>query len=117
MSVKPLLVGVVAIGLAVAGALAFEAVYKISVRTRPPDPMLRQATTTPAHPMDAARPLPIRLVDSGGVGIPLEGWGTDYSHDRRAFRDVILEQSPYIDAAAFARVSGEWHTYVTQMRE
>jgi hypothetical protein len=117
MFVKPLLVGVVAIGLALTGALAFETVYKISIRTRAPDATLRHGAATQAPSIHAERPLPIRLVDSGGVGIPLEGWGADYSHDRRAFRDVILEQSPYIDAPAFTRVGRDWQTYVTMMRD
>src|SRR5262245_24677728 len=117
MSVKPLLSGIVAFGFALTGALAFEAVYKISIRTRPPDPVLRQGTATQANSIHRARPLPIRLVDSGGVGIPLEGWGANYSHDLRAFRDVILRQSPYIDLVAFEHASQEWQTYVTLMRD
>ena len=60
------------------------------MRRRPADSLATAAAGTSS---DAARPSArstLRLVDSGGVGIPLDTWGTDYSHDRRAFRDAIL---------------------------
>ena len=61
--------------------------------------------------------LPLRLVDSGGVGIPAtDEWGKDYSHDLRAFRDVILERPPYVDATALEAVARQWHAYVERMR-
>ena len=99
--------------MALAAASALESVYRISIRPRPSDPQPARAAA--AAPRTA--PLPLRLVDSGGVGIPLDQWGADYSHDRKAFRDVILEAAPYVDAAAFARVEEEWRKYVSQMLE
>src|SRR5262249_28602027 len=60
-------------------------------------------------------PLTLRLVDSGGVGIPLDGWGRDYSHDRRVFHDAILQGPPYVDAGAFSRIESEWRAYVERM--
>jgi len=57
------------------------------------------------------------MVDSGGIGIPFdERWGDDYSHDRRTFREVIREDPPYIDSAAFKRVELEWRAYIDRMR-
>jgi hypothetical protein len=102
--------------IAVTGALAFESVYRISVAPRQAEPFVpMQSGSDPA----AARSQPafgLRLVDSGGVGIPLDSdWGTSYSHDRRTFRDVILEDAPYIDENAFARVEMEWRAYVERM--
>jgi hypothetical protein len=110
MRSKPAIAGGGAVFLALAAALSFESVYRISARPRPPED---------AAPAPAATPrgaLPLRLVDSGGVGIPLDGdWGSNYSHDRRSFRDVILEQAPYVDTTAFARVANEWRAYVERM--
>jgi hypothetical protein len=108
--VRNLVFGSAALVLALAGALAFESVYKVSTRPRPPDPLTSRNTSAAA-----GQPLPLRLVDSGGVGIPLEGWGRDYSHDRRSFREVILAGAPYVDAAAFERVDREWRAYVARM--
>ena len=67
--------------------------YDVRIQTRPPDPLAlaARAARTANH-----SPLPLRLVDIGGVGIPLDEWGQNYSHDRRVFRDVILESSPYV---------------------
>ena len=50
------------------------------------DVALTAATYAFAELQSHPPPLPIRLVDSGGVGIPLtERWGSDYSHDARIF--------------------------------
>jgi hypothetical protein len=70
------------------------------------------ASVAPGQPAFA-----LRLVDSGGVGIPIDDWGGTYSHDRRTFRDVIVEQAPYIEPAAFDRVEREWRNYVERMIE
>lgn len=112
---KPILVVAVVIAAGVIAGLAFDRVYDIQMRRRPTDPLARTA----AVPLDAGAraPLTVRLVDIGGVGIPLDTWGTDYSHDRRVFHDAILTEAPYLDTSAFRRIEGEWHAYVERMRE
>src|SRR5262245_51560416 len=113
-SLKALLAGIIALTVALAAALAFERVYDVSFRVRPPDPLDIAATERLAAAMP---PLALRLVDSGGVGIPLDAWGSDYSHDRRVFRRVILEGPPYVDAAEFARAERDWRVHVERMLE
>jgi hypothetical protein len=106
-------VGATAIALALAAGKAFESVYSVTIRVRQ-----SAASTPPANTNGPSAPLPLRLVDSGGVGIPLGGdWGTDYSHDLRVFRDVILKDPPYVDAAAFSDIDRQWRAYVERMRE
>ena len=112
---KPLIVGGVVIATALAAALAFDSVYEISIRTRPPDPITAPTRAPDASKGSAPAAFTLRLVDSGGVGIPLAQWGKDYSHDRRTFREVILEEPPYVDGAAFERVELEWRSYVARM--
>src|SRR5262245_16041251 len=109
---KALLAGVVAVTVALAAAVAFERVYDVSFRVRPPDPL-----DIAADQPRVTTPLALRLVDSGGVGIPLDAWGSDYSHDRRVFRRVILEGPPYVDAAEFARAERDWRIHVERMLE
>src|SRR5262245_14516204 len=108
-----LVLGAAAFAVAFVAALAFNRVYRIAIHPRPPDSIARLANQplTPA----AEQPLALRMVDSGGVGIPLAGWGTDYSHDCRTFREVILDQAPWVDDAAFQRVDREWREYVRRM--
>ncbi len=113
---KPLLFAALSLATALTAALAFESVYVVSIRTRPPDPLL--ARTNAAGAARADPPLALRLVDSGGVGIPIgDAWGADYSHDRRTFREAILEGPPYVDVAAFQRVDQEWRAHVERMLE
>ena len=112
---KPAIFAAVALTVSLVAASAFESVYEISVRARPPEtfasPTKSRTASLPGLPA-----LPLRFVDSGGVGISVAGeWGKDYSHDRRIFRDVILEAPPYIDAAAFARIESDWRTYIDRM--
>src|SRR5215471_6590340 len=109
----PFVVAALAVVAGLAAALAFERVYDIRIRTRPPDPLAAAADA--ARDAPARAPLTLRLVDSGGVGIPLDAWGKDYSHDRRIFHDAILERSPYVDARAFGRIETEWRAYVERM--
>jgi len=55
-----------------------------------------------------------RLVDLGGVGIPQDParWDpTNYSHHLRAFEDVFLPETPYIDQAKFAEVQAQFADY------
>ena len=112
---KPVFAAALVLAVSLLGALAFERVYEIRVRTRPPDPLARSANEAPDQAGHS--PLTLRLVDIGGVGIPLDSWGTTYSHDRRVFRDAILETSPYVNTAAFGRIEREWHAYVERMLE
>src|SRR5262245_46643836 len=109
----PLLVAALAVIAGLAAALAFERVYDIRIRSRPPDPLAAGAAS--ASEASARAPLTLRLVDSGGVGIPLDAWGRDYSHDRRVFHDAILQGPPYVDADAFGRIDREWRAYVERM--
>ena len=50
--------------------------------------------------------LPFRMVDLGAAGVvpDPEEWakGTDYSHNSKAFEDVMLPGPPYVDRAALA---------------
>jgi hypothetical protein len=112
----PILTGV----LSLTAALAFERVYYVRVQARPVTPIA--SLGRPARGGTAAATEPhaqeLRLVDSAGIGIPLGGeWGQDYSHDRRFMREVILEDPPYVDEAAFERVALEWRSYVRRMLE
>src|SRR5262245_14820541 len=106
----------VSIVAGLACGLAFESVYRVSARERV-YPMPVSATIGAASIADAeASPLFLRLVDSGGIGMPLSGeWGTDYSHDTRVFHEAILQHPPYVDETAFARVEQQWHAYVERM--
>ena len=97
-----LVAAVLALASALCAALAFERVYDVTFRVRPPEPLASHP------PQPNGTPFPLRLVDSGGVGVPLDSWGADYSHDRRTFRRAILEGPPYVDAAEFERVASEW---------
>jgi hypothetical protein len=108
----PVIAACIVLAVSLSAALAFERVYDVRIQTRPPDPLALavNATDTANH-----SPLPLRLVDVGGVGIPLDEWGQNYSHDRRVFRAVILESSPYINTTALQRVEEEWHSYVERV--
>src|SRR5262245_66329961 len=77
---------VVAAGLLV--ALAFERAYDVRIRMRPPDPLAMgtavrvDASGQPDASGRAA--LPLRLVEIGGVGIALDGWGRTCYDGRRS---------------------------------
>ena len=112
----PLIAAVIVVAASLSAALAFDSVYDISIRTRPSESL--QLPPRDADSTGTSQPgaLPLRLVDSGGVGIPLAGeWGKDYSHDLRVFREAILEESPYLDEAAFRRIEQQWRAYVDRM--
>jgi len=115
LAYKAVLFALLAVTAGLIAGLAFERVYDVQIRKRPADSLATAATVQPDARTRA--PLELRLVDSGGVGIPLDTWGTDYSHDRRAFRDAILKQAPYVDASAFQRIERDWRAYVQRMRE
>jgi hypothetical protein len=116
---KGTLGGGAALGIALLAALAFESVYDVRMSLREDLQPASRPSHAPARTSPDRRgsaPLPLRLVDSGGVGVPLgDEWGSDYSHDLRAFREVILKDAPYVDDTAFRRVEGHWRAYVERM--
>ena len=111
---SPLIPSAITIAIALTAALTFESRFDISFRPRQPKPPLvplGNAADAGTGSVTARPALALRLVDSGGVGIPLNAeWGADYSHERRVFHDVILKEAPYVDAGAFHRVELEWRT-------
>jgi hypothetical protein len=114
---KAVIVGAVVILIALTVALGFESVFYIEVRRRPPEPLAAPADDQLAGKEQGQHsPLPLRFVDSGGVGIPLAGdWGYDYSHAYRAFHQIIRKEPPYVDRAALGRVDRDWRAYVERM--
>jgi hypothetical protein len=60
--------------------------------------------------------LPFRMVDLGAVGVEPDpaayAAGTDYTHNSNAFKDVMLADAPYIDAAELAIATEEFEEYV-----
>jgi len=60
--------------------------------------------------------LGFRMVDLGAVGVTVDEseWaaGDDYSHNSKAFADVILPEAPYIDEAALEVARADFETYV-----
>jgi hypothetical protein len=106
---RPLVAAAIALTIGVSAAAAIESVDRIAFLPRP----LQGEAVGPPSPS----PFALRMVDTGGIGIPFdERWGDDYSHDRRTFREVIRKDPPYIDSAAFKRVELEWRAYVDRMR-
>jgi len=114
---KPLIVGAAITTVALAAALAFERVYHVTIRVRPGKLVMSTTNNAAIGTASPEPPFTLRLVDSGGVGIPLADWGRDYSHDRRVFRDVILEDPPFVDPEAFHRIETDWRSYVERMLE
>lgn len=60
--------------------------------------------------------LGFRMVDLGAVGVTPDeaAWaaGDDYSHNSKAFADVVLPEAPYIDEAALEVARAEFEAYV-----
>ncbi|WP_173922938.1 hypothetical protein [Agromyces sp. Marseille-P2726] len=60
--------------------------------------------------------LGFRMVDLGAVGVTVDEdeWaaGDDYSHNSKAFADVILPDAPYIDETALALARADFEAYV-----
>ncbi|MFC9560815.1 hypothetical protein [Agromyces sp. NPDC056965] len=60
--------------------------------------------------------LGFRMVDLGAVGVTVDEseWvaGDDYSHNSKAFADVILAEAPYIDDDALAVARTDFEAYV-----
>lgn len=60
--------------------------------------------------------LGFRMADLGAVGVTVDEaeWaeGVDYSHNSKAFADVILAEEPYIDEAALEMARAEFEEYV-----
>jgi hypothetical protein len=63
--------------------------------------------------------LGFRMADLGAVGVAVDeaAWaaGDDYSHNSRAFEDVILPDAPYIDEEALAVAREEFDAYVRHL--
>jgi hypothetical protein len=115
---RSLMLAAAAIGPAFVAAAGVGCIYDIDIRPRSADPLVSLSSPSPSavSPHDPHGPLELRLVDSGGVGVPLtDDWGADYSHDLRVFREVIREQPPYVDGVGFERVAKDWRTYVERM--
>jgi hypothetical protein len=112
----PVLVAVAALVTGLSAGLAFDSVYDISITARPSE-SFRPPTAPGSATTDSQQTaFSLRLVDTGGVGVPMAGdWGRDYSHDLRAFREAILEKPPYVDEAAFDRIERQWRAYVDRM--
>jgi len=107
---------VVAVGLG-AGHLLSQ-VFEVAVDAKELSG-LEETATAPAT-LDAAAPsapLPVRLVDAGGVGIPADtaAWGTSYSHATHAFDPLFLDAAPWIDPDGAARVRADWRAYLERM--
>lgn len=60
--------------------------------------------------------LGFRMVDLGAVGVAVDetAWaaGDDYSHNSKAFADVILADAPYVDEAALEVARADFEVYV-----
>ncbi|MFF2370766.1 hypothetical protein [Agromyces sp. NPDC058110] len=63
--------------------------------------------------------LGFRMADLGAVGVAVdeEAWaaGDDYSHNSKAFEDVILPDAPYIDQDALAVARDDFDAYVAHL--
>ncbi len=104
---------VVALVTAFGLAIEIDQAVRTDVRIRPADP------PAPAPDVEVAEgPLPLRIVDAGGVGIPADpsDWGDDYSHNPRTFHDLLLDRAPWIDREQWERVEAEWFDHVDRMR-
>ena len=106
--------------LALAAALGLLCAWRVDVLFRlrilpPAGPAAHSDPIAHAPPRPAS--LAWRWVDAGGVGIPADGrrWGRDYSHNTQAFHDLIRLEPPYVDEAAFRRVSEDWQRYLERM--
>jgi hypothetical protein len=115
---KTPVVALAVVAAAFTAALTFESAYDISMQPRQPEAFATPAGAAAIPAATGRSTLTLRLVDSGGVGIPLSGEGeTDFSHARGVFHQVILEEPPYLDVAAFTRVESDWHAYIERMLE
>jgi len=60
--------------------------------------------------------LPLRLTDVGAVGLNFApgafAWGTDYSLNTDVVGSALLPHAPWVDPAAVATISTEFHTFV-----
>jgi hypothetical protein len=59
----------------------------------------------------------LRMVDMGGVGVvpDTSGWGVNYEHNQHFFEKVMLDASPYLDSAEFARERSHLEMYAGKM--
>jgi hypothetical protein len=89
---------------------AAAALFQIADRLRAGEPL-------PAADGAVVEPrLGLRLLDSGAIGVTPDptAWaaGTDYSHNNRAFADVMLPDAPYVDQEALAVATKDFKAFV-----
>lgn len=62
-------------------------------------------------------PLPFRMVDMGGVGVPADSmhWGSDYDHNQHLFEEVWMAAPPYLDTAALTRECQKMELFASRM--
>jgi hypothetical protein len=108
---------VLAAGLGAGLLCAWRVDSPLRIRTLPAPVATSPAQAVSLKPRAPSSPLPLRLVDTGGVGIPAdaEGWGRDYFHNTQAFHDLILLEPPYVDERAFRGVQEDWGRYLDRM--
>lgn len=65
----------------------------------------------------AARGLPLRIVDLGGVGVlpDTARWGSSYAHNQHYFEDVMKADPPFVNVAAFQREQVKLDHYAEKM--
>jgi hypothetical protein len=77
--------------------------------------------TALAHPGAAPdtgfNPMPLRIVDLGGVGVlpDTANWGNNYEHNQHQFEDVLLVHPPFIDPQAYSRERQKFSEYASKM--
>lgn len=81
---------------------------------------VRDGTSVTAHlGQTVSSRLPFRMADLGAVGVvpDEEEWskGDDYSHNSKAFENVILPHAPYVDTTALAGARKEFDVYVRHL--
>jgi hypothetical protein len=109
---KPLVIAASLATFAIGISVVVRSTDHISISSR-----AHSSFSAPGGDRTPTSSLMLRLVDSGGVGVPSGDWGRDYSHDNRTFRDAILEKAPYVDEGAFQRIEQDWHRYIDRMVE
>ena len=118
----PAVVWTLVVGLVTGWALSLP--FQVEVGEKSLSGLEWEERTVGASETDLARgpapaPLPLRMVDGGGVGIPADtaAWGTTYSHATHVFDHLVLPRAPWLDGEKAARVHADWTAYVGRMAE